>query len=278
MSVELANIHTTLRFLTKINERGLQKTSQDEIIYSSFNSKTKEEANKEPLSLFSKIVNLITGKYLKKPQRILYEKKEGVTGKSKNAIRERRLREDTCYLQAVCLALFNFFGDFSLIQPKKRTNKTADLPRIHCIMFQETFVDVEELINTIYPSPVDCDERNKRSMLRICAHNRLYAKQNYLLDVLRRCGFFFESTFPFKTRFTIQQERVNSIYYRNKLLLKKEEIQEMGKQINQFFCEQSKIRINGIYDHDDQVFEKFLHEKMPIFYDKFSKIRLQSVN
>ncbi|ELP89615.1 hypothetical protein EIN_526600 [Entamoeba invadens IP1] len=157
-------------------------------------------------------------------------------GNSLNAIKERKMKDEICFQKAICLALLGFFGNFTIKIPKKMTSATNPLQCLVQISLQNNNINVEELVEKVYnmTDPKNKMEGSKKTIQRIHNKNIMYATSNFLLDVLRLCGFFFDSKYPKKSCKCVEQERVLRIYYHNKLLLTKEDINSFGKEINDF--------------------------------------------
>ncbi|ELP89261.1 hypothetical protein EIN_487630 [Entamoeba invadens IP1] len=246
-------------------DEGIQQT--DSVVSTSFNAKFKEEEkNVKKLQSLSTVIVRKSFALNVYPVKVL----TSVKGYSANAIKERKMKDETCFQQAICLMLFHFFGEFTILKPVKQSSATNSLPKLYRLHFLDVEIKIEEFLSLIYKNKntkFDGTE-TKKTIQRSSNKNALYATHNYLLDILRICGFFFESTYPKKSCKCMEQERVKKIFYGNHLLLTKSEMDIFGKEINDFFLGRVLQTGSETFSRNNRILETFLSTNVPLLYQK----------
>ncbi|EKE40568.1 hypothetical protein ENUP19_0252G0096 [Entamoeba nuttalli] len=206
---------------------------------------------------------------------MIVKQPKAAKGHSANAIKERQIKNEMCFQAAVSLALLHPFCGFTIRRPIKASTATNSMSLVTHIHYRSDTIDLLQLSSTCCNLLYSKTEEN--SLKSIAIRRRMnksviFFILNYLLDLLREFGFFFDSIYAKKTCKTLQQERVIRIYFNNKLLFSKDEIQRYGKVINDYLFHLADKQTSAYVDKNDLKFEQYMEANIPSFYQKLESL------
>ena len=141
--------------------------------------------------------------------------------------------------QGVLIALLNNFCTITLKKPRKQAKITQVYPTIKTICIDNEELDIPQIVNHIcqplYNSHVN-NVNKKQTAQRRFEKNKKVCLQNLLIDILMEKGFFFESKMARQSKKTFRLERIQKIFYNNKLILDFDDFITKGNEIINYLC------------------------------------------
>ncbi|ELP92027.1 hypothetical protein EIN_291260 [Entamoeba invadens IP1] len=147
----------------------------------------------------------------------------------------RNVRNYQVYQQAVCIALLNSYFEVSIIQPLKKAHVFEQIIRIEKLQKGEDVIFVEEFCKKRCRDRFLIDTKNnipEKTAKRRTEANKVNEMQLLLMDLLGVFGFFFETKRVHGKKTTVKGEFVQRILFNGKVFLDKNNIYEIGKNIN----------------------------------------------
>ena len=154
--------------------------------------------------------------------------------------RDNELTNQLCFQQAVLIALINNYYDITIKKPTRDSLVTNSIPKITAISNGNEQVDIRKISENLVSTRIsnnDMKNLQKKTIQRRNRKNILTYINNYLIDLLREEGYFFNSKYSKKSEKTYQLERINEIFYENELLFNLNDIFEKGQKINNYLIE-----------------------------------------
>ena len=145
---------------------------------------------------------------------------------------KREMKDIESYQVTALLALLSPYCGIVLEYPRKQTIVTATLPLVHSLVFPDETININEVVEKICKPAFEANlERGMKrdSAIRRYEKNRRTFIHNFLFDILLEKGFFFNSKLSRKTQKTFRFERIESVFFNDKLLLTREEMLTLGK-------------------------------------------------
>ena len=197
--------------------------------------------------------------------RVVYTKK--ITRQQRQEMKQREyIMKDDCVCQKmVLLTLLNQFCSFKIRRQHKKCSNTMTNIEVVKIGFPDFCIDVQKFANIQATKFLEKENENASNLVkvrRIKKSEQIFI-DNYIIDVLREYGFFFNSEIGKVFKKSFQVERIKDIFFCGVYLMSKEDILFIGSQIYDYFQE----KISGLVSEltvecGDKDFNTFLQEEL----------------
>ena len=145
---------------------------------------------------------------------------------------KREMKDIESYQVTALLALLSPYCGIVLDHPRKQTVVTATRPLVHSLVFPDETINVNEIVEVICRPAFEANLKKgmkRDSAIRRFEKNRRTFIHNFLFDILLEKGFFFNSKLSRKTQKTFRFERIESVFFNDKLVLTREDMLNLGK-------------------------------------------------
>ena len=92
-----------------------------------------------------------------------------------------------------------------------------------------------------------------KNVQRRIKKNMTYFIQNYLIDICREKGYFFNSVYARKNPNIFQLERIQEVFYQEKFVINKEQMKIVGDCVNTYLLELSNGKDVYIKKNDENL-------------------------
>ncbi|EMD45437.1 Hypothetical protein EHI5A_204400 [Entamoeba histolytica KU27] len=177
---------------------------------------------------------------------------------------EHAFKNGFCFEQGVLLYLLNQYYDLVIKRQPKRSTLTLSCPHVESIQFEDEILDIDHFAEEQCKAlSFQSDSQLKRKTLqRRMTKNKIYFIQNLLIDLLREKGLFFESKLAKITSKTIRLERINRVFYKNKLMLDCKQIHQLGNKINNYLLSLVETKKSFFIKQGDETLHQFWEEEI----------------
>ncbi|KAL7717936.1 Uncharacterized protein QTN25_004636 [Entamoeba marina] len=144
---------------------------------------------------------------------------------------------------------------------KKKPVLTETLGRIINLEFQQENINIRNLTDTLCSMKYDVKEKEElkqKTLRRRYDKNKLIFIHNFIIDILVEKNYFFNFKLSKKSHKTLQFERIQEVFYKDKLLWNKDQLLLHGKLICKHISSQLNCNKDIVIHQNNNVIQNLL--------------------
>ena len=191
------------------------------------------------------------------------EKEKEKEKKKLTTIRDNELKNLLCYQQAVIIALVNKFCSLTIQKASKDSIITETAPIIIDIIIDGYSIAIRRIAEDLslnLNKQKDKKKLKEKTIKRRTAKSASAYVNNFLIDILREKGYFFNSKMSKKSNKTYQLERIDAIFFSSLFIMDINHIITCGKVINSYLNNLCKLETKFTLKRNDSNLCKFIQD------------------
>ncbi|ELP85910.1 hypothetical protein EIN_134840 [Entamoeba invadens IP1] len=140
--------------------------------------------------------------------------------------------------QAILVGLVSKMFSILIERPPKQSKVTEQIPKIISIMGESSVLEFDSFVKDRFKTELDAtysSEAERIKTLRLFNRNVFVFTNNFLLDLCTEIGYVFNTRLSKISKNTQRIEYIESVCYKGKVILTKNNLLEKGKRVCKYF-------------------------------------------